>query len=277
MKALFNYFIFGNFFIAICAVVMFLHTKLFFPLNIDTNFIPFIFFSTLCSYSLHWYLTRHENAVSLRMEWTARHRKFLMGLFIISLIGAGISFIPLLGFYKLLIPIAFITFMYTAPKIPVQPFIAIRKIAVMKTTYLTLVWVFITAVLPVLVSVNNWDAAQTLFTINRLFLIFPICVLFDYRDRKEDILEGIKNIATILSERGLDIVFRICMLLNFLSAFLLQNILPNWFYTICNIAPSILLILTYKTSKYTKSDLWFYFYLDGLMMLSGLMITLTPH
>ena len=144
----------------------------------------------------------------------------------------------------------------------------------MKTTYLTLVWVFITAALPVLVSDSVWDYGNTLFAINRLFLVFPICVLFDYRDRKEDMLEGIKNISTVLSERGLDYVFSTCMILNFLSAFLLHNILQNWFYTLANITPSVLLILTYRISKTSKSDLWYYFYLDGLMMLSGLIIVL---
>ena len=162
--------------------------------------------------------------------------------------------------------------MYTAPKIPMKPFTYIKKIAVMKTTYLTIVWVFITALLPVLVSETKWSYEVTLFTVNRLFLIFPICILFDYRDRLEDKLEGIKNIATVLSGRGLDYVFGICMLLNFLSAVLLQNYLQNWFYTTANIAPAVLLILTYRISKNSKSDLWYYFYLDGLMMLSGLII-----
>lgn len=269
---LFDYFIFGNFFIAVCAVIMFLHTKIIFSLNINPGFIPFIFFSTLCSYSLHWYLTAHSNSLSQRLKWSASHRKFLFFLFIISAICSAIFFVPVIQYYKFLIPLAFITFMYTAPKISMKPFTYIKKIAVMKTTYLTIVWVFITALLPVLVSETKWSYEVTLFTVNRLFLIFPICILFDYRDKLEDKLEGIKNIATVLSGRGLDYVFGICMLLNFLSAALLQNYLQNWFYTTANIAPAVLLILTYRISKNSKSDLWYYFYLDGLMMLSGLLI-----
>ena len=267
-----NYFVFGNFFIAVCAVVMFLHTQIIFSLKIDKAFIPFVFFSTLCSYSLHWSLTTHVNAVSIRLKWSASHKLFLISLFVISLICTTIFFLPVINHYPVLLPLAFVTFMYTAPKIPVQPFIFIKKIAVMKTTYLTLVWVFITAVLPVLVSDSIWSYGNTLFAINRLFLIFPICVLFDYRDRKEDVLEGIKNTSTVLNERGLDYVFSACLILNFISAVLLQGLLQNWFYTIANIVPAILLILTYRISKTSKSDLWYYFYLDGLMMLSGLLI-----
>lgn len=267
-----NYFVFGNFFIAICAVVMFLHTQIIFSLKIDKAFIPFVFFSTLCSYSFHWYLTKHSTAVSSRLKWSASHKAFLISLFVVSFICTIIFFIPIIKYYRVLLPLVFVTFMYTAPKIPVQPFIFIKKIAVMKTTYLTLVWVFITAVLPVLVSDSVWKYDNTLFAVNRLFLIFPICVLFDYRDRKEDMLEGIKNISTVLSERGLDYVFGACMLLNFTSALLLYDLPESPFYSIANLAPAFLLIITYRISKSSKSDLWYYFYLDGLMMLSGLLI-----
>lgn len=272
IKSVFNYFIFGNFFIALCAVVMFLQVKYMFALNIDLYFIPFIFFSTLCSYSLHWSLTKHLNPASARLNWTSRHKKLLIWLFIISFICTDITFIPVARYYMTLLPLAFITFMYTAPKIPVQPFLFIRKIAVLKTTYLTLVWVFTTSVLPVLVSGSPWKSGTTLFVVNRLFLIYPICVLFDYRDRTEDALEGIKNIATALSPRGLDYVFSLCMAFNLLSAFLFQSVFQNWFYAISCIIPALLLIFTYRISKNSKSDLWFYIYLDGLMALSGLIV-----
>lgn len=272
IKSVFNYFIFGNFFIALCAVVMFWQANNMFALNIDPYFIPFIFFSTLCSYSLHWSLTKHLNPDSARLNWTSRHKKFLIGLFIISFICTDITFIPIARFYMTLLPLAFITFMYTAPKIPLKPFLFIRKIAVLKTTYLTLVWVFTTSVLPVLVSGSAWKYETTLFVVNRFFLIYPICVLFDYRDREEDRLEGIKNIATALSSRGLDYVFSICMILNLLSAFMFQNVFGNWFYTAICIVPALLLIFTYRISKNSKSDLWFYFYLDGLMALSGVIV-----
>ena len=251
---------------------MFLQAKYMFALNIDFYFIPFIFFSTLCSYSLHWSLTKHLNPASARLNWTSRHKKFLVWLFIISFVCTDITFIPIARYYLTLLPLAFITFMYTAPKIPMKLFLFIRRIAVLKTTYLTLVWVFTTSVLPVVVSGSPWKYEMSLFVINRFLLIYPICVLFDYRDREEDRLEGIKNIATALSPRGLDYVFSLSMILNLLSAFLFQSVFGNWFYTASCIIPALLLIFTYRISKNSKSDLWFYFYLDGLMALSGVIV-----
>jgi 4-hydroxybenzoate polyprenyltransferase len=146
--------------------------------------------------------------------------------------------------------------MYSAPKIELKPFIMLRKIAVLKTTYLTLVWVFVTAVMPILISGAAWKYDMTLFVINRLFLIFPICVLFDYRDREEDRLEGIKNIATVITSRGLDIVFAVCVLINLSAAVFLLEEWHSLYYFACNIIPVILLVLTYRISKNTKSDLW---------------------
>jgi hypothetical protein len=274
MKNLFEYFVFGNFYIALCAVIMFGYTDILFSLHTDKLFIPFIFFSTLCSYSLHWYLTAHNKPLSSRLIWTAGHRGFYILLFIFSFALTIVLFFSLSQFYMLLLPLAFITFMYTAPKIPVQPFIFLRKIAVLKTTYLTLVWVFTTAVLPVLVSRAEWKNELSLFTVNRLFLIFPICILFDYRDRAADTAEGIKNIATVVSSSGLDIVFFTCVIINLTSGLLLQKILNDIPYFVSVIVPLFLLTATYSVSKHTRSDTWYYFFLDGLMMLGGLLYIL---
>lgn len=274
MKKLFHYFVFGNFYIALCAVIMFVHTDILFSLHTDKLFILFIFFSTLCSYSLHWYLTAHNKPLSARLNWAAGHRRFYIALFIISFAATIVLFFYLSQYYIMLVPLAFITFMYTAPKIPVQPFIFLRKIAVLKTTYLTLVWVFTTTVLPVFVSPSGWNIEITLFTVNRLFLIFPICVLFDYRDREADMAEGIKNIATVVSSRGLDIVFFACVIINLTSALLMQNISNNFLNLITIIIPLFLLTATYKISIHTKSDIWYYFFLDGLMMLGCLLYIL---
>lgn len=250
---------------------MFRYTCIVFSLNIPALFYPFIFFATLTSYSLHWYLTNYKNEESVRLMWNLRHKKLFPVLFVISFLATLVLFAALKEYYLYLLPLAFITFMYSAPKIPLKPFMLIRKIAVLKTTYLALVWLAVTAILPLLASGHRWDISASLFLINRMFLIFPICVLFDYRDREEDRQDGIKNIATLVSARGLDLVFGVCVSINVAAAVLIFNQAHSLFLALSNILPSVFLALTYKTSKTTKSDLWFYFYLDGLMMLSGIL------
>lgn len=262
-------FVFGNIYISICAVVMFSYTCLVLRLAADKLFLPFVFFAALTSYSFHWYLTKHPGGLSVRMAWTSSHRKFLLVLMIVSLVSTYVLLVFLKEHFMVLLILGFITFMYTAPKIPLAPFRILRKIAVLKTTYLALVWTAVTVILPLIVSRGVWDNSAAAFIINRLFLIFPICVLFDYRDRKEDSLEGIKNIATVVSSRGLDVVFFSCLFISAVAAMFLFVQSGNGKFLAANLAPLVLLALTYRISKHSNSDLWYYVFLDGMMMFSG--------
>src|SRR5690349_17672536 len=121
-----DYFIFGCFFMSVIAVIMFLYTRSLFNLPVTLNFIPFVFFSTYASYSLHWYLTPHTKTLSQRAAWSLGHKKFLLVGFIVSAIGVVISFVFVAEYYMLILPLAAITFLYSAPKINSKPFTWLR-------------------------------------------------------------------------------------------------------------------------------------------------------
>jgi hypothetical protein len=117
--------------------------------------------------------------------------------------------------WEWLLATAFITFLYSAPKIPFPPFNHLKKIAVGKTIFLSLVWTHTTAILPLVLSNVHWQDQHFLFVINRFFLIYPICILFDYRDREEDKREGIKSMITHFSEKGIKALFYSSLLIFF--------------------------------------------------------------
>lgn len=273
-----DYFIFGCFFMAVIAVVMFLFTRSLFNLPVTLNFIPFIFFSTYASYSLHWYLTPQIKTFSQRAAWSLSHKKFLLAGFIVSVVGVIVSFIFVAEHYMLIIPLAAITFLYSAPKINSKPFTWLRGKYTAKTLSLTLVWLGVTVILPVAASGRAWGEEVLLFILNRFLLILPICILFDYRDRAEDRAEGIINLATFMNEKIMGVVIMACNIAAVVCAALLS------FYTtsmdvLIVMFPSLLLTVTYKISykrfDNTSSDLWYYGYLDGLMALSAIIYFLT--
>ena len=165
------------------------------------DFLFFLFFGSICSYNFHWYLTPGIYGSSYKTQWSIRNKKLHLILFLIGLMGAGWFCFQLLHHWKWLLATAFITFLYSAPKIPYHPFSHLKKIAVGKTIFLALVWTHTTAILPLVLSNSEWQNEHFLFAVNRFFLIYPICILFDYRDREDDRKEGIKSMITFFPEK----------------------------------------------------------------------------
>src|SRR5258706_8526778 len=99
-NAVISFIVYSNLFIAFCAILMvnqtfvlLLHTKPGF------SFLGFVFFSTICSYSFHWYLTSHSMIPSARITWMQRNRNIHFILLFIGLAGCIVFFFLLLHWW----------------------------------------------------------------------------------------------------------------------------------------------------------------------------------
>jgi hypothetical protein len=238
----------------------------------DINLLFFVFFATLCSYSFHWYLTTHSEIPSERIEWTNKFRHVHTLLFLVGIAGVGYFFFPLIKHWTWLSLSAIITFLYSAPKIPQKHFRALRKIAIGKTIFLAFVWMYATTILPIIISGNEWRPGSIVFVFNRFFLIYSICILFDYRDRMDDKVAGIRSMITYLSEKGINILFACAMTIFVLSSLLLLHYNYSTRSVIFLLIPGFLTAALYNYAKQNFTDLFFYLALDGLMMLSALLM-----
>jgi hypothetical protein len=159
-----RFFVYSNLFIAICAVLMVSQTyQLLLHMDPDWNVIGFIFFSTICSYSFHWYLSSDTAPGSSRSLWQKRNHYVHVILFFIGLGGAAIFFFILSKHWFWLALSAVPTFLYTAPKIPHKHFRLLRKIALGKTIFLAAVWMYVTTILPLAVHNTPWKNDAYLF------------------------------------------------------------------------------------------------------------------
>lgn len=265
--------IYSNIFIAFCAVSMVYQSyQLVIREPVNSHLLYFVFFATISSYSFHWYLTSHSEVPSDRIEWTNHHRYVHAILFVIGVTGTAIFFFSLIQHWFWLILSAVITFLYSAPKIPQKHFRALRKVAVGKTVFLAFVWMYATTILPVIISAKRSEMGVILFTLSRFFLIYSICILFDYRDRKDDKAAGIRSMITYFSEKGVDALFFISLAIYAAASLMLLR----YDYSIKSVffllVPGIITAFVYKNGKRSLDDLFFYFLLDGLMMLSSLLM-----
>lgn len=275
LKSFFQFFLFSSLYIALCAVVMVYQLQLLFPqVHVSGAFYLFVFFSTVCSYNFHWWLTHHSATGSERLQWALKYKKLHLLLYFIGMLGAAICFWLIRQHWIWIALGAFFTFLYSAPKIPQHFFIGLRRIAVGKTIFLAVVWMYVTTLLPLLVNGADWHPAFTWLAISRFFLIYAICILFDYRDRDDDKADGIRSMITLFNERGIDNLFTLSLCLFAIFTVLLHGGGTSWMSIGVLLLPGLLVAVLYNYAKKHFSDYLYYFVLDGLMMLSGLLMIL---
>jgi len=239
---------------------------------VSINLLCFVFFSTIASYSFHWGLTMDSVIPSPRISWLKKNRGLYLVLFIIGIIGSAVFFFYLLPWWPWLLLSALITFLYSAPKIPHRYFRALRKVALGKTIFLSFVWMYVTTILPILVSGQDWKNEFFLFIGSRFFLIYAICILFDYRDRADDKKAGIRSLITFLNERGIGYLFVFSLLVFTACTVLLLKYDYRVVDVIILLIPGIITAGLYNYARKNFSDTFYYFVLDGLMAFSAMLM-----
>jgi len=268
----FDFFIFSSLFIAVCAVLMvhqanhLLHLQYY-----RTPYLLFVFCSTICSYNFHWYLTPYAESEQLRARWMQKHNHYNLIFFFIGLAGCAVLFFYLIHHWFWLMGAVFLTFLYSAPKIPLPLFQHLKNVAIGKTIFLAFVWMYVTTLLPLFISSKVIHTPEILFCMSRFFLIYAICILFDYRDREQDKKEGIRSMITYFNERGVDLLFYLSWLTFVISTVVLYYYHFSLTVIILLLAPGAILIAIYQKAKTTFSDYVYYFALDGLMGFSSLL------
>ncbi len=277
LKKLFDLFIFSSLFIALCAVVMVTQTYQLLDLEPgNNNYLWFVFFSTICSYNFHWYLTPNAEGENDRSAWTQKHKSLHIALFLIGFLCSGWFFFKFLNSWIWMIGPVVLTFLYSAPKLPYKPFSLLKKVAIGKTVFLAFVWMYVTSLLPILLYDEGVRVISILFCLSRFSLIYAICILFDYRDRENDQRDGIRSMITYFSEKGINILFYLSFLV-----FILSTIALYWFgfdtlTIILLLTPGIIVVILYGKAKRNFSDYLYYFILDGLMMFSSILTFFLP-
>lgn len=276
-RSIFHFFLFSSIFIALCAVLMVHQSNHLLQLKYDGDpLLLFVFFSTLCSYNMHWYFTPFSSSEKIRSRWTQQHRITHLVLMSIGAIGAGWLFFSFIDHSIWIVPAALLTFLYSAPKLPFPIFRHLKKVAIGKTIFLSFVWMYVTTALPILIAKAAWTERELLFCGSRFFLIYAICILFDYRDREQDKEDGIRSMITYFSVKGVDRLFWFSLVLFVATTVMLP------FYGISKAAVAALLLpgfvtgALYSTAKKNHSDYLYYFVLDGLMMFSSLITVFLP-
>jgi hypothetical protein len=274
LKRSFDLFIYTSLFIACGAVLMAWQSFELFNIHINLALLGFIFSGTICSYNFHWYLAPPQNEILPgKKGWNQMNRKLHLVLSVSGLAAAIYFAFELRSHALFLFITAIFTFLYSAPKIPLKSFRFCKQLMFGKTFYLALAWTHVTVILPLVTANNTFDWGSWLFILNRFTFIYIICLLFDYRDRREDREQNIRSLVTLLPEKNLTFVFYSCIFIFFTSLLLLAPYLE--FPAVLALGlPGLIISLLYSYFKTHTSDFLYYFILDGIMILSAPLVVL---
>lgn len=279
LKKLADIFLFSSLYISLVAVFMVFQTyTLLLEQPVNRPFLAFVFFSTVCSYNFHWMLTPHSVHPSARLNWSYQHKGLHLVLFLTGLsLSALLFYLYLTHYWRWICLAAILTFLYSAPKISLPPFLWLKKFAIGKTIFLALVWTYVTTALPLFIEHAAGKEKMLSYFLGEFFFIYAICILFDYRDRKDDIAEGIRSMITYFQDKGITRLFAMSVMLSAFFFLALWWLGMQWTWVILLLFPLILLVFLFPVAKKNYSDYLYYFILDGLMMLSGFVLWIMSH
>ena len=276
VQKIINLILFGNFWIAFCAVAMTWQTELILFGGIEwTPLTSFVFFSTLFLYAIHRivglvkvkpFLEKYRYAVIYRFRNHIKFYAFLGG------VGALYFFFQLSWANQLLLVIpAILSLGYVLPFVKGKK--RLRDFDYIKIFLVAIVWGVITVLMPILEQTTTLELRHGLILLERMLFIFAITLPFDIRDLKIDEHINVKTIPSIIGIKKAQDVAVFCLI----GVQVLAGV--NWYlgaYEVQHfVAINLICILTILLVDYsdkTDKDYFFTGLMDGTMILQFLLV-----
>jgi len=273
-----NLLLFGNFWIALCAVAMTWQTELLLFEEIAwTPLTGFAFFSTLFLYAVHRivglvkvkpFLEKYRYAVIYSFR---NHIKFYA---LLGGVGALYFFFSLSFANQLLLVIpSILSLGYVLPFVKGQK--RLRDFDYIKIFLIAIVWGIITVLMPILQRTTILELPHLFILLERMFFIFAITLPFDIRDLKIDAHMDVKTIPGRIGIQKTKQLARFSLLIVLLLAVMNWN----WFigdYSFNNLLSIFfsccITLLLIEKSDQTDADYFFTGLMDGTMILQFIFV-----
>lgn len=257
-------------FVSICAVAMAFQTDQLLHLYVSGYVYGFIFFATLCSYNFYWILSRLSFAGTTAIP--AILKKQATGFVILFISAAGSAYC----LYRsdltpgLILTAVLLTVLYSIPLLPVKYLQFTRKAGVLKTILLAFTWAYVTAFLPIQKDYWLLDGTEIFIITRRFLFMLMLCIIFDNRDKTIDKIRGLRSLATDLGPGVLKALVYIIFATLFLSNFLFRDFGITWKQSMALQVSTVALLCVYFYAAKKRSYLFYYFFVDGMMLFSAL-------
>ncbi len=232
----------------------------------------FVFFATICSYNFHFLMG--GVFVAQKISLSQLYRQYQRVLFMaVGGIGAWLFF-SAVHVKTVNAVIAFLlTFLYSVPLIPLKQLDFTRRAGFVKTLLLSFTWMFVTAYMPLSRFNIQFTEAAWLMMASRFLFMLILCILFDNRDRLIDSKYGFHSLATDLPPKLMKLLIYVLFALLFITNFIFNQHGITLLQTAALQLTGLITMLFYIFSNKKQGYYFYYFGVDGLMILSAFLTT----
>jgi 4-hydroxybenzoate polyprenyltransferase len=277
--------LFGQFIIACCAVALVEVTYI--QLRNEIRFdalCGFVFFSTLFLYNMHRWMGISRIAAEDYgpiTGWAAKHRFTLMMLMIVGAGASAFYFFQLKSQIMVwIIALGVFSLLYEWPLIRYnQQFQRVRNLWLFKIFLITGVWTLTTVLLP---AINlgiplSLPAFWSVFG-ERVAFILTLALCFDVRDIEFDRRDGLTTVPILFGIENVKRIYRVILVLWLIL--IVVHYWANelmWGNGLAMILSAVATFFVVKDAYPRKSDYYYLFYVDGLMVLQFLLCAVFYH
>jgi len=282
-RSAFDFLLFSNLFMSLCAVAQALVTFHLIGCKPVPAVLALLFTSTLGIYNFSILLSKPkkpELSPYRRVRWFFSHYRLMVTFTIVSLL----SLIPLFFMLSmesriLLVFLSILSFCYSLPLFTIgEHKFGLRNIPGLKPFLITLVWTLSCVLLPILeaedLHIADVSMRDTMILIAKRFLLIgALTVPFDIRDLFQDRQSGLKTIPVAWGEKNAYLFCQVLLAGYIALLFLFRNNgFSLDFFALTSTA--ILMGWLIFRSKWEKNEFYYFFYLDGVLILQYVMLVL---
>ena len=282
MKAIFNYFVFGSWWVSLCAAALGLLTWLELTGNWwHAPLFIFIFGSTLVVYNMNMISglreLRDSGTKSERHHWCMNNEVLMKSTLAFGLLlsGGSVWFLNE-AIWFLIVPLGLVAFAYTIPIVRKEANkIRIREIGLWKIFLIASVWAGMTVILP---AVNLYGFKQVFelgswqLAFGRFLFILAITIPFDIRDLANDANKGVRTIPSVIGWK-LSVLASHVLLVAFILLIWFRLGAHHPFFVGYAISTAITTVLVAIASP-KRSDFYCSFWLEGTMLIQFMAVLL---
>ncbi|OAQ39247.1 hypothetical protein A5893_11310 [Pedobacter psychrophilus] len=278
-----DFLLFSNIFISLGAASQGLLTYHLIGYPINWFIIGCLFFSTIVSYNFSILIQKPKNpqlSEYRRVRWIFYHYKMNIVITVLAALALIPCFLNLhFNAQILLIILGIISIGYSTPIFSIGKVKhGLRNIPGLKLFLIALVWALSSVWLPYVelsdthqININVWELIHLIF--KRLLFVTAITIPFDIRDMLQDSKYKLKTIATVYGEKK---SYLFCQIL-LITYLLLSVLFPTNGYNLDFYSLTFTVFLTawliFK-SKWKKNEYYYFFYLDGTLVLQYVLLLL---
>lgn len=157
---------------------------------------------------------------------------------------------------------------YMLPVLPGVSKLISDKWAPVKTILLALTWTIATTLIPA--SVNGLITFEDTWLVfmSRFCFMLVLCIIFDTRDQSVDILRFPGSLATVLGPGELKVLSYLLLIICLLADLALAWRLQNHALAVASACTVIMTAWVYRLSDTKRGYFFYYFVVDGLMLVS---------